>query len=263
MGHGILFSFFVDFPEVVENNSDVILQKLMKKIYVASVLVFIGVTETSQSAVIFAGLDTSSSNIVDDRNDSLATSYSGTWEEEETGATGSWSLDITYTGRQDLTWQSNAGESISIGTNTTSGALFIDFFSGDDPITMVFDMEADLGYSLIDVTYSVGPSLNTSHSDWGSGMINTGGTEVALSTYHANYDSDTGYIRPSSQRNSRDQDWYIAFDPTDAITLEGNVYRRDTHAFGTSGIIVVPEPSSAMLLALGGLALIVKRRRFS
>ncbi|MBT8037986.1 MAG: PEP-CTERM sorting domain-containing protein [Verrucomicrobiae bacterium] len=210
--------------------------------------------------------------IVDVEGDSNVTTYSGTWSESETSATGTWSIDIEYTSSAAtaLDWEANAGNSVAVGA-TTGGGLLLDFRGADEifnsetsTLDMSFTMAVDSGYSLTGLTYGVGPSGNGSFADWGTATINTGGTLVPGTASSATYDSvTTGDLTPTvaGAPGTSTQDWYISYSVGTTITWSDSVQARDTHVFGASGVTVVPEPSSTLLIGLGFFSFMLRRRR--
>ncbi|WP_435892427.1 PEP-CTERM sorting domain-containing protein [Oceaniferula spumae] len=222
-------------------------------------------------AITFSGLNPVNGSIVDVSDGAgNGTTYSGTWSESNTGASGGWSVTITYTGTggDTLNWEPNAGASVGVGSgNLNGGGLVLDFrggaLNGVDVLNMEFSMTADPGSSVANITYAVGP-VNGSFPDWGDAVLNTGGTEIADTGggQTANYNPATGFIDPSpgGQANTN-HNWYISFGSGTTLNWTGDNLQRDTHIFGASEAFFVPEPSSTALLGLGGLAMILRRRK--
>lgn len=248
-------------------------------------LLVFSMTSVSQAGIVYSGLNPTNGSTVDASDGPTATTYSGTWSETITGATGSWSLGITFNSAvltEALIWEvGNAGSSATVGDPTgTGGGLVLDFRGPDaaidgtsNTLEIAFSMIADAGAILDDITYSVGPG-NNSHPDWLQANINTGGiytpdTDPTNGPQDANYDSVAGTINPSpegstgagSAAGTLNHDWYVSWNSGTEISWDGDVQARDTHIFGASGVTAVPEPSSSLLLLLGGLVTVGRRRR--
>ena len=81
-------------------------------------------------------------------------------------------------------------------------------------------------------------------------------------------DLDLGYTEADGDSFQIFENWTIAGCEFDAINITGTALDEglefDTsnlYTTGTLGVIAIPEPSSAMLLALGGLTLTLRRRK--
>lgn len=205
-----------------------------------------------------------------------ASTYNGTWLDSSTGAAGTWSFNIavnTSATGGTVVWQGNAGSSVNIG-NTNGRGLLIDIralnSSGGisvpnivDGLTMSFTMTATSSLTTLgNLAYSVGPSGNGSHSDWGDAVLNTGGTYNPGSAGSNNYNPLTGVIDPTITTSTNAQNWYIDWNnTTTTLTYVGDINHRDTHVFGISSFEKIPEPSTFTLLGLCSFYLLLKRKR--
>ena len=210
-----------------------------------------------------------------------ATSYTGTWTESISGASGTWQVDFTDT--------SAAGNTAFVSVPT-----IVDF-AGTGGQGLQFHFDANSGGSgpdrdsLIDFSYTVNNFGTASASDFGSaialgpfgggfndndgGFITDGAGNVIAN--HSIYDgplvgspvynATTGFLdsTPAGGGNSAsvNHDWTIVFDGTNSISRDGSFDDTDTIVFGIGSSIAIPEPTSMALLGLGSLFAIYRRQR--
>lgn len=203
--------------------------------------------------------------------DGNATLYNGSWTDSASGAAGTWTLEVEYTGVETLVWKNNAGSTFEMGNG--GGGLHLDWSNSSvqevNVIAFDFNMVATTAGASIDIlTYAIGPVTSgfSGHPDFANATINTGGVVTADTDggQSPGYNPLTGYLDITPPNgSSSNHDWYIDFAGASSLSFLGNVDSRDSHLIGISTSLVspAPEPHTIALLGIGAIACLVRHQR--
>jgi len=143
------------------------------------------------------------------------------------------------------------------GTNNIGYDISFTYFSGafpaNDPVFYLGDV--DFGDFEVSATLG-GVAVNTSSWYVGVGQTSSSGSGIP-STWNA--------ATSTLEGQGQSENWVHQFKPDaayDTLTFSyRNGARHDTIWYAVGDVAIVPEPSSALLLGLGGLGLLARRRR--